>query len=144
MSATGAAVALDLGTRRVGVAGSDPTGSIASPLRTLDRQHPAFWSELRQLCDGRGCQLLVVGLPLRLDGTDGEAAVSARRFAAQAERLLGVSVVMWDERLTTAQAERALIAQGSRRSRRRELIDAMAAGLLLQSYLDAHRRESAG
>ena len=144
MSATGAAVGLDLGTRRVGVAGSDPTGSIASPLCTLDREHPAFWSELRRLCADRECQLVVVGLPLRLDGTDGEAAVSARSFAAQAERLLGFSVVMWDERLTTALAERALIDQGVRRSRRRELVDAMAASLLLQSYLDAHRRGPGG
>ena len=140
MSAACAAIGVDLGSRRVGLAGADPTGTIASPLRTLQRTHPRFWAELAQACDERDCRLLVVGLPRLLDGGEGEAAAAARRFAADAERRLGLEVAMWDERLTTVQAERTLIAGGVRRAGRRSTVDAVAATLLLQSYLDAHPR----
>ena len=143
MSAACAAIGIDLGSRRVGMAGADPTGTIASPLRTLRRTDPRFWTELEQACRERQCRLLVVGLPRRLDGTEGDAAAGARRFAAEAERRLGLEVAMWDERLTTVQAERTLIAGGVRRAGRRSTVDAVAATLLLQSYLDAHPRESA-
>ncbi len=140
MSATRAAIGVDLGTRRVGLAGADPTGTIATPLRTLERRHPQFWSELEQACVERGCRLLVVGLPRQLDGSEGEAAAAARRFATDAGRRLGLEVTMWDEWLTTVQAERAMIASGVRRVRRRSTVDAVAASLILQSYLDAHPR----
>jgi putative Holliday junction resolvase len=135
-----AAIGVDLGARRVGLAGADPTGTIATPLTTLERRHPKFWSALEQACMERGCRLLVIGLPRRLDGSEGDAAVAARRFAADAERRLGLEVTMWDEWLTTAQAERALIAGGVRRMRRKSTVDAVAASLILQSYLDAHPR----
>jgi len=140
MSASCAAIGVDLGTRRVGLAGADPTGTIATPLRTLDRRHPRFWTELEKACAERECRLLVVGLPRRLNGVEGPAAVAARGFAADAERRLGVEVTMWDEWLTTVQAERALIEGGVRRAERRSAVDAVAATLILQSYLDAHPR----
>ena len=140
MSATCAAIGVDLGTRRVGLAGADPTGTIASPLRTLERRHPRFWAELERACAERDCRLLVVGLPRRLDGGEGDAAAAARSFAADAGRRLGVEVAMWDEWLTTVQAERALIAGRVRRVNRRSTVDAVAATLILQSYLDAHPR----
>ena len=140
MSATCAAIGVDLGARRVGLAGADPTGTIATPLRTLERRHPRFWSELEQACAERDCRLLVIGLPRRLDGSEGEAAATARRFAADAGRRLELEVTMWDEWLTTAQAERALIEGGVRRARRKSTVDAVAATLILQSYLDAHHR----
>jgi putative Holliday junction resolvase len=130
---------LDLGSRRVGLAAADPTGTIASPLRTLDRQRSAFWVELERACAERACDRVVVGLPRRLDGTEGTAAVEARRFAAQVAGRLGVEVVLWDERLTTVAAERALISAGVRRARRRTRVDAVAASLMLQGYLDAQR-----
>ena len=142
MSATCAAIGVDLGTRRVGLAGADPSGTIASPLRSLERRHPRFWAELELVCAERGCRLLVVGLPRRLDGGEGAAAAAARGFAAAAARRLGLEVALWDEWLTTAQAERTLIAGGVRRVRRRSTVDAVAASLILQSYLDAHPRET--
>lgn len=142
MSARCAAIGVDPGTRRVGLAGADPTGTIATPLGTLERRHPRFWADLQEACTERGCRLLVVGLPRRLDGSEGEAAAAARSFAADAERRLGVPVEMWDEWLSTAQAERALIAGGVRRADRRGRVDAVAASLMLQSYLDAHPRGS--
>jgi putative Holliday junction resolvase len=129
---------LDYGERRVGIAAADPTGTIASPLGSLERRHPAFWTELGRTCRERGCHRVVVGLPLRLDGTSGEAAERARSFAAQVERRIGVAVVLWDERLTTRQAERDLISAGARRAVRRRRIDAAAAALMLQGFLDAH------
>ena len=140
MSATCAAIGVDLGTRRVGLAGADPSGTIASPLRTLERRHPRFWAQLERACAERGCRLLVIGLPRRLDGAEGDAAAAARRFAADAEQRLGLPVAMWDEWLTTVQAERTLIAGGVRRADRRSTVDAVAASLILQSYLDAHPR----
>ncbi|MGA9114611.1 MAG: Holliday junction resolvase RuvX, partial [Candidatus Dormiibacterota bacterium] len=76
----------------------------------------------------------------RLDGAEGPAAAAARSFAADAERRLGLEVAMWDEWLTTAQAERVLIEGGVRRGDRRSTVDALAATLILQSYLDAHAR----
>jgi putative Holliday junction resolvase len=142
-SGSGAAIGVDLGSRRVGLAGADPTGTIATPLGTLERRRPRFWAELERACAERECRLLVIGLPRRLDGAEGEAAAAARRFAADARRRLGLEVEMWDEWLTTAQAERALIAGGVRRSDRRGTVDAVAASLILQSYLDAHPRSPA-
>lgn len=139
MSARRAVIGVDLGSRRVGLAGADPTGTIATPLRTLERRHPRFWAELGRACAERDCRRLVVGLPRRLNGTEGTAAAAARGFADDARRLLGLEVEMWDEWLSTAQAERALIAGGVRRGARRDAVDAVAASLILQSYLDAHR-----
>ena len=82
----------------------------------------------------------MVGLPRRLDGSEGEAAAAARALADEASRECGLPVEMWDERLTTVAAERALIAGGMRRQRRRETVDAVAAALMLQSWLDARTR----
>ena len=138
--AAGAAlIGVDVGARRVGLATADPTGTFASPLTTLERERPGFWADLGRACVERGCRLLVVGLPRRLDGGEGDAAGDARRFAAQAERRLGVATVFWDERFTTREAERALIAGGVRRAARRTRVDAVAASLILQGYLDARR-----
>jgi putative Holliday junction resolvase len=135
----GLAVAVDLGTRRVGLATADPTGTFASPLTVLERRHPRFWSELARVCAERECRLLVVGLPRNMDGSEGDAAVAARSFAAQAGERLQVAVDMWDERLSTAEAERSLITAGMRRADRKRTVDSVAASLILQGYLDAHR-----
>ncbi len=139
----GLAVAVDLGTRRVGLATADPTGTFASPLRVLDRTRPGFWPALEEVCTQRRCRLLVVGLPRNMDGSEGEAAAAARRFAALAAERLHVRVEMWDERLSTAEAERSLITAGVRRAGRRRSVDAVAASLILQGYLDAHRGRAA-
>lgn len=132
-------IGIDVGERRVGLAASDPTGTIASPLRTVERG-PRLWGELARTMSERGARVAVVGLPRRLDGTEGPAALETRRFAAQLARRLDVEVAFWDERLTTREAERSLIAQGMRRAGRRHRVDAVAASLMLQAYLDAQRR----
>ena len=132
------ALGVDVGMVRVGLAGSDETGTIATPLRTVPRQ-PAerLWRELSEVVGERLPERIVVGLPRRLDGTEGDSAVDARAMAEQLQRRTGLPVEMWDERFTTAAAERSLIAAGERRARRRQHIDAVAASLLLQSWLDS-------
>lgn len=137
----GAAVlGLDAGTVRVGLAASDPTGSLATPVAVLERTRPAqLWDRVRAEVELRSAVRIVVGLPLRLDGSEGEAAAAARALAAEARAETGLPVELWDERLSTVAAERALLAQGMRRRRRRERVDAVAAALVLQAWLDAQR-----
>jgi putative Holliday junction resolvase len=132
------ALAVDVGTVRVGLAGSDETGVIATPLRTVPRQ-PAerLWREVTQVVEERLPACIVVGLPRRLDGSEGDSAADARKVAAQLHQRTGLPVEMWDERFTTAAAERSLIAAGQRRAQRRRSVDSVAAALLLQSWLDS-------
>jgi putative Holliday junction resolvase len=89
----------------------------------------------------RGADTIVVGLPLQMDGSMGPQARRVRRFALRLGRELGLPVVLWDERLSTAEAERSLISAGERRMDRREVIDSVAAAVVLQSYLEAQRRQ---
>jgi putative Holliday junction resolvase len=135
----GCALGIDVGSVRVGLAASDPTGTIASPVAVLQRGDRSLWRRLRQEGADRAAAAVVVGLPRRLDGSEGDAARDARSFAARAGRELRLPVVLWDERLTTVEAERSLIASGARRDRRRRTVDAVAASLMLQSWLDAGR-----
>jgi putative holliday junction resolvase len=136
---TGAALGLDAGSVRVGVAASDPTGTIATPVATLSRNDPQLWERISSEAAQRGAARIVVGLPRAMSGDEGAAAAAARDFAAEVGRRTGLPVELWDERLTTVQAERALVATGMRRRRRREVVDAVAAGLMLQAWLDRSR-----
>lgn len=132
------ALAVDVGTVRVGVAGADATGTIATPLQTIPRTpRERFWHALLGLIDERRPERVVVGLPRLLRGGEGSAAEDARRVAAEIGRRTGLPVDLWDERFTTVAAERSLIAAGVRRERRRATVDSVAAALLLQSWLDA-------
>jgi putative Holliday junction resolvase len=135
------ALGVDVGTVRVGLAGSDETGTIATPLRTVPRR-PAerLWRELKDVVDERLPERIVVGLPRRLDGSEGDSAADARLVAGQLHARTGLPVEMWDERFTTAAAERTLIAAGQRRAARRRTIDAVAASMLLQSWLDSRAK----
>lgn len=134
------ALGIDVGSVRVGLAASDPTGALASPVATVPRRDPAaLWGRIRSEISGRECDRVVVGLPRRLDGSEGDAAEAARAFASECRVRTGVAVELWDERFTTVEAERSLIAQGVRRRQRRETIDAAAAAIMLQSWLDAQR-----
>jgi putative Holliday junction resolvase len=132
---------LDLGTVRVGLAISDPLGLSAQPAGVLRRRGARLdLAAVADLVASRHVTRVVVGHPLRLSGEAGPAAAAAERFAAALRTALpDVDVVLWDERLTTAEARRILIAADVRRRRRREVIDSMAAVLLLQSWLDSHR-----
>ena len=137
----GRVLALDLGTVRLGLALSDPLGITAQPAGYLRRRGEASDPEaIRALVSEHDVGLVVVGHPLLLSGARGARAEDAERFAGRLRSRLpeDVAVSLWDERLTTAEAERILVADRVRRRRRREVVDAMAAVLILQSWLDAH------
>jgi putative pre-16S rRNA nuclease len=128
---------LDLGERRIGVSLSDALGWTAGPLLAVTR---VGWKKdmaaLRSLILEHEVQRVVVGLPIKMDGTEGEMARATQEFVERFRRTLSIPVETWDERLTTVQAERILIEADLRRERRREVIDSMAACLILQGYLD--------
>ena len=130
-------LALDLGERRIGVAVSDPLGVTAQGLATLERRNRrADFDALRGLVEKYNPALILVGHPLHLSGRAGVQAEKAAAFAETLRRKLGVTVELWDERLTTREAHRVLDAGGATLQQRRKAIDRMSAVLLLQSYLD--------
>jgi putative Holliday junction resolvase len=136
-------IALDLGEVRVGVAVSDPLGCTAQPSGFLARRPQAsFLSAVKSLVDERNATRVVVGLPLKLSGLRGERAEDAEAVAEVLRKELGVPVELWDERFTTAQAERALREGAVGGRKRRVKVDAVAAAVLLQSYLDARTSSS--
>ena len=129
---------LDYGERRIGVALSDPLGITAQPLRTLERVTLAADLEgLATLARHHAVERFVVGLPLALDGSRGVRVRKTEEFADRLKRATGLPVEAWDERLTSVQAERALLEADLSRKRRREVIDTTAAVLILQGWLDA-------
>ncbi|HEX7476484.1 MAG TPA: Holliday junction resolvase RuvX [Polyangiales bacterium] len=131
---------IDPGSVRTGLAVADDEVPVATPLCTIT--HASSGEAARKVAAtiaAEGIGEVVIGLPLAMDGREGQAARRARRFAGQLQGLVSVPVVLWDERLSTACAERALVAQGMRRQARRDVIDQAAATLLLQSYLDSQR-----
>ncbi len=130
---------IDYGERRIGVAISDSSGMVATPLRVVDVGDGRELDELARIASQERVELVVVGLPRRLAGDEGPAAEQVREFVAVLSERVSVPVVTWDERMTTAQAERAMLAGGVRRRQRRGRIDKVAAALVLQSYLDAQR-----
>ncbi|MGD8861685.1 MAG: Holliday junction resolvase RuvX [Myxococcales bacterium] len=135
---------VDPGARRIGVAVSDEDGVLASPVRTLEVRGGAAGlsralDSLARIVRDQQASEVVIGLPLKLDGREGEAARRARRFASGLEGRVDVRVVLWDERMTTLQAERALREGGVRGGRQRQVVDQVAAAVILQSYLDARR-----
>ena len=135
---------LDVGTRRIGVALSDTLAMIAQPFSTL-RAGPGGGmplAEIRSIVEDRDVEVIVVGLPLRMDGTHGPAAETATVVAKELEADLGVEVVLEDERLTSVEAERLLVEAGVRRQNRKGATDRVAAALILQSYLDRRALET--
>jgi putative Holliday junction resolvase len=131
-------LALDHGTKRIGVAISDETATLAQPLEFIAAQPFAkCLDRIREIVKERQAREIVVGLPRNMNGTYGPAAESAREFAAVLREALGIPVNTWDERLTSVQANRFLIEAGMRRAQRKTKADQSAAAILLQSYLDA-------
>lgn len=138
---------LDPGGRRIGIALSDPTGLLASAHSVLRRTTPDRDMEaLRRIAQDHGVAQVVVGLPLHLSGREGDEAERAREFAAQVGAHLGLPVEMVDERLSSLEAERQLLESGVRRARWKDRLDAVAAAVVLQSYLDGlrYRRSYSG
>ncbi len=130
-------LALDHGTKRIGVAISDETKTIAQPLEYIPAEPFAdFLTRLKQLLIEKEVDLVLIGLPRNMDGTYGPAAQKVQAFVAVLRGAITVPIKMWDERLTSSQANRILIQGGVRRDKRKEKVDKMAAAILLQSYLD--------
>lgn len=130
-------LALDHGTRRIGVAVSDETKTIAQPLEYIPAEPFAdFLTRLKQLLADKEVDLVLLGLPRNMDGTYGPAAQKVQVFAGALKTAITVPIKMWDERLTSSQANKILIQGGVRRNERKQKVDKMAAAILLQSYLD--------
>lgn len=138
----GRILGLDPGERRVGVAVADPTGTIASPDRYVDRSKEEVGPTIARLCEELGVSVIVVGLPLALDGTEGPSAIAARHFGEDMAVSTGVSVEYYDERFTSHTADQALITGGVRRKKRKEKRDQVAAAVMLQGYLDRRRYDA--
>jgi putative pre-16S rRNA nuclease len=131
---------IDPGTRRIGVAVSDAGGTIALPLEVVERGRDDGWlRRVAELAVERGVAGIVVGLPVRMDGTEGPEAAEARRLAGMLEERLGLPAVLVDERFTSVAANRAMAAADVDSRRRRPVVDKVAAALILQSHLDALR-----
>jgi putative holliday junction resolvase len=128
---------LDLGTKTIGVALSDPGLKIATPLRTIARTKFAKDAEaLLALCEREKVGAMILGLPINMNGTEGPRAQATRAFLRNLAPLTSLPVVLWDERLSTAAAERAMIEADMSRKKRAERIDAAAAAFILQGALD--------
>lgn len=134
----GRRVALDVGGRRIGLAVSDELGMVASPVRTVDIKHERLSGLIEAINEYNPIEV-VIGLPTGMSGLEGPQAEEIRRFAGELAELIPVPITYWDERLTTFAADQALLASGHRAKRRKQLVDAVAASLILQSYLDALR-----
>jgi putative Holliday junction resolvase len=136
-------LALDHGTKRIGVALSDETATLAQPLEFVAAEPLATALErIKGIVHERQVGEILVGLPRNMNGTYGPSAESALKFAATLREALGVPVNTWDERLTSVQANRFLIQAGMRREQRKTKVDQSAAAILLQSYLDARAARS--
>jgi len=130
-------LALDHGTKRIGVAVSDETKTIALPLEYIPAEPFAdFLVRLKKLLAEKEADLVLIGLPRNMDGSYGSAAQKVEAFVAVLKSAITVPIKMWDERLTSTMANRAMIQGNVRRDKRKEKVDAMAAAILLQSYLD--------
>jgi putative holliday junction resolvase len=131
---------LDVGTRTVGIAVSDPLGITAQGLPTLRRTNlKSDLVEVKRLVAEHEVARLVVGLPLNMDGSEGPRAAASRAFGEAAARATNLPLEYQDERLTTVAAERVLLEGNVSRARRRKVIDQLAAQLILQAWLDARR-----
>ena len=131
------ALGLDVGDKTVGIALSDPLGITAQGITTLRRKNlETDLGLLDALCKEHEVGTLVIGLPLNMDGSEGPRAVLTRRFADKLHARTSLPVVMWDERLTTAEVQRILIAGDASRKKRREVIDTLAAQVILQGWMD--------
>jgi putative Holliday junction resolvase len=130
-------LALDHGSRRIGVAVSDETRTIAQPLEFIPAEPFAgFLDRLKQLIREKEVGLILIGLPRNMDGSYGPAAEKVQTFLGVLANAITVPLKTLDERLTSAQANRVLIQGGVRRDKRKQKVDQMAAAILLQSYLD--------
>jgi len=138
----GVLIGLDLGSKTIGVAASDPDRRVAAPVETISRQR--FNLDAQRILDlaaERRAAGLVLGLPINMDGSEGPRAQATHAFARNLARLTALPIALWDERLSTAAVERALIAADASRAKRRTVIDQHAAAYILQGALDRLSRQ---
>jgi len=135
---------IDLGTKRIGIAASDRSGTIASPLTVLQRcgSQGGDHRNIAKIVIEEEAVVIVVGLPLNMDGSEGKAAQSARAEVERMATVVGVPVYVHDERLTTVAADRVMMEQNMNAQARRKVVDKWAAAVILQAWLDS--RESRG
>jgi len=134
-------LAIDHGTKRIGIAVSDELKLIAQPLEFIPAEpFLAFLTRLKELLRMKEVELVLVGMPRNMDGSYGPAALKVQEFVAALRSAISVPIQTWDERLTSVQANRFLIEGEVRREKRKEKVDKMAAAILLQSYLDSLAR----
>lgn len=133
---------LDLGTKTIGVAVSDEMGWTAQGIETINRKENGKddLRRLKELIQEYHITEIVLGLPKNMNGTIGERGEASKDFANRLKEAFNLPVVLWDERLTTAAAERMLLSADVSRKKRKKVIDKMAAVLILQSYLDSEQR----
>jgi len=129
---------IDVGTVRVGISLSDPLGITAQPLEVVQSKNQSPYPRILGIIEEYEVTRIVVGNPLQLNGEAGLASENIAQFVEVLKTKTDLPVELWDERLSTAQAQRVMIGGGARRSKRRESIDKIAAALILQSYLDAN------
>jgi len=138
----GVLIGLDLGTKTIGVAASDPDRRIAAPVETIARQRfNRDAQRILELAAERRAAGFVLGFPVNMDGSEGPRAQSTRAFASNLARLTELPIALWDERLSTAAVERALIAADASRAKRKAVIDQHAAAYILQGALDLLSRK---
>lgn len=129
---------IDHGTKRMGIAVSDELGMIAQPLEyILAEPFAEFLVRLKEILHEKQVELIVVGIPRNMDGSYGPAAMKVKEFVIVLKETIIIPIKTWDERLTSAQANRLLIQADVRRDQRKEKVDKTAAAILLQSYLDS-------
>jgi putative holliday junction resolvase len=137
-------LALDVGEKTIGVALSDETETFALPGQTIQRQegYRRDMIALRELIQQRGVQEIVVGLPLMMDGSHGIQAEKAEEFVEQLKRYTRLPIHFQDERLSTSEVDRVLMAAGKRRDERKKVVDSAAASVILQSFMDRRKRQA--
>lgn len=141
LPSVGALIGLDVGTKTIGVAVSDATRLIATPIEVIHRSKFRWDAErLIHLAGERRVAGFIVGLPLNMDGSEGPRAQSSRAFAENLTRAAGLPCAFWDERLSTVAVTRALIEADASRAKRARIVDMMAAAYILQGVLDSLRR----
>src|SRR5215467_10971077 len=131
-------LALDHGTKRIGIAISDELKMIAQPLEFSPAEpFPDFVTRLKEIIREKEVELILIGMPRNMDGSYGPAALKVQEFIAVLKDAVVIPIKAWDERLTSSQANRFLISANVKRKERKEKVDKTAAALLLQSYLDS-------
>ena len=139
-------IGLDYGTKTVGVAVSDELMLTAQPYETIERKSPGklrqTLAEIERVITEYNCGRIVLGYPKSMNNTEGERVRDTEEFKESLERRTGLEVVLWDERLTTVEAERILMESGVRRENRKQYIDKMAAAVILQNYLDREKNRT--